>query len=104
GSTTKRTDAWINATYHSTNQTIGFLSFGDEVTGNFWTNSNPVNSNQDPQDGNRSLVTTPTLRIQINDTDMANQSVNTTWLSNSSGSWVQFATNSSSSNPTSRWI
>ncbi|GAH04667.1 unnamed protein product [marine sediment metagenome] len=38
-STTKRTDAWINATYHSTNQTIGFLSFGDEVTGNFWTNS-----------------------------------------------------------------
>jgi len=68
-----------------------------------WSNSNPVNSNPDPQSGNTSVTTTPTLRISVNDINMANQSVNTTWWSNSSGAWVEFGSkNTSGSNTTFR--
>jgi len=66
---------------------------------NPWSNTAPVNSNEDPQDGNTTALT-PTLRISVNDVNAGNQSMNTTWMSNSSGSWVCFGQNTSSSNTT----
>ena len=56
-----RSRAWINATYHSTNMTTGFLTFEDD-------NFNPVISNPSPTNGS-TVSTSPTLCVTINDTD-----------------------------------
>jgi len=65
-----------------------------------WVNSNPVNLNPDPQNGNTSVDVQTKLRIVVNDLDDANQSMNITWSSNSSGTWQVFGINNSVSNGT----
>ena len=95
----KRNSSWLDASFNSTNMTTGFMTWDVEQY-RIWKNSNPINSNTNPANEGRATNLTPTLSITITDLDMGNQSVNTTWTSNSSGSWISFATNSSATNTT----
>jgi len=61
-------------------------------------NANPVYSSNYPVSGSNGISVTPVLNITINDAD--GDSMNITWLSNSSGSWQVFGTNSSVGNGT----
>jgi hypothetical protein len=58
----------------------------------------PVISNPVPSDGSTGVSINPTLNITVN--DIEGDPMNITWLSNSSGSWQVFGTNTSVSNGT----
>jgi len=58
----------------------------------------PVVSNPVPADGTINVSISPTLSINVSDAD--GDSMNITWYSNSSGSWVSFGTNNSVGNGT----
>ena len=58
----------------------------------------PVISNPVPADGESGVSTTPILNITV--ADIEGDTMNITWLSNSSGSWQTFGTNNSVSNGT----
>jgi hypothetical protein len=61
-------------------------------------NANPVISNPVPSDGSNGVSITPVLSITVNDAD--GDTMNITWLSNSSGSWQVFGRNNSIGNGT----
>jgi hypothetical protein len=61
-------------------------------------NANPVYSNNYPPSGSNGITITPTLNITVNNQD--GDTMNLTWLSNSSGSWQIFGTNNSVTNGT----
>jgi hypothetical protein len=61
-------------------------------------NADPVYSNNYPPIGSNGITITPTLNITVNDQD--GDTMNITWLSNSSGSWQIFGTNNSVTNGT----
>lgn len=83
-----RTDAWIEVTYHSQTQTIGFLTIGSEQEK---PPEFPIQSNEYPSDGSLGIELTPSLHVLCIDADSEN--LYATWWSNSSGNWVQFASN-----------
>lgn len=53
----------------------------------------PILSNEVPENESTNISVTPALNITVDDSD--DDMLNATWYSNSSGSWVQFATNNS---------
>ncbi len=57
------------------------------------TNNAPTQSNPGPTNGSTGQDLTPPLNVTCYDTD--DDTMNATWWSNSSGSWVQFASNTS---------
>jgi len=59
---------------------------------NVYGDYNPNVTNPSPTNGS-TITSNPTLTIDVNDTD--SNSLDVYWLSNSSGSWAQFATNMS---------
>jgi hypothetical protein len=61
-------------------------------------NSNSVVSNPVPADGTSNVSISPTLSINVSDAD--GDSIDITWYSNSSGSWISFGTNNSVGNGT----
>jgi hypothetical protein len=61
-------------------------------------NSNPVISDPYPADDSTGISIAPVLNITVADPDA--NSMNITWLSNSSGSWVAFGSNNSVGNGT----
>jgi hypothetical protein len=61
-------------------------------------NPNPVISNPYPPSGCKGIMITPVLSITISDPE--GETMNITWLSNSSGSWQTFGANISVSNGT----
>ena len=61
-------------------------------------NANPVISNPVPSDGSNGALITSVLNITVNDAD--GDTMNITWLSNSSGSWQIFGRNNSVGNGT----
>ncbi len=64
----------------------------------YTTNFAPVISNPYPMDGSTEISITPLLNITVSDSD--GDDMNITWLSNSSGTWEVFGTNSSVGNGT----
>ncbi len=69
-----------------------------EIRVTYISNSNPVISNPYPADGSTGISIAPVLNITVSDPDGDN--MNITWLSNSSGSWQVFGTNTSVGNGT----
>jgi chitodextrinase len=61
-------------------------------------NPNPVISNPYPSSGSKGIMITPVLNITVSDPE--GDTMNITWLSNSSGSWQVFGTNFSVGNGT----
>jgi len=62
------------------------------------SNNNPSLQNETPIDGATGISSTPDLFVMCNDSD--GDTMNATWYSNSSGSWVMFATNGTISEDT----
>jgi len=77
---------------------IGTLQEGATSGGGYAQNNNPINSNPNPSNGATEISITPQCSIQINDPD--GNTMNITWSSNSSGSWVEFGSNNSCTNGT----
>lgn len=69
-----------------------------EIRATYIPESNSVISNPYPADGSTGISIVPVLNITVADPD--GDSMNITWLSNSSGSWQVFGTNKSVSNGT----
>ena len=61
-------------------------------------NPTPVISNPYPSSGSNGITIAPVLNITVS--DLEGDTMNITWLSNSSGSWQSFGTNNSVSNGT----
>jgi YHS domain-containing protein len=71
-----------------------------EVRVTYSTHHPPEITNPYPSDGSSGVSLTPTLNITVSDDN--GDSMDITWLSNSSGSWQSFGTNNSVSNGTYR--
>jgi PKD repeat protein len=69
-----------------------------EIRVSYVPNNDPVISNPVPADDSTGVTIAPMLNITVSDLD--GDSMNITWLSNSSGSWVAFGTNNSVGNGT----
>jgi hypothetical protein len=69
-----------------------------EIRVTYIPNSNPVVGNPYPADDSTGISIAPVLNITVSDSD--GNSMNITWLSNSSGSWQVFGTNNSIGNGT----
>ena len=102
-----RSADWINTCYNTVNNASvdcanPFLSIGSEQTeGAGWTNSNPVNSNPIPVNTATDIsVSLSQLNITVNDANGANQTMNITFRTNASGTWLDADTNSSVANGT----
>ncbi len=81
----------------SYNVTDGLWSTNNASAANT-TNSIPVITNEGPSNESTNIDPIPQMNITINDID--GDSMNLTWYSNSSGSWVIFGTNNSVGNGT----
>jgi len=87
-----RNQTWLNVSFHTSNQTNGFMTIGA-------TEQAPITfSNPYPEPGATDVVLIPTLRITVNESN--GNPMNLTWLSNSSGEWLPFGTNNSVYNGT----
>ena len=62
------------------------------------TNTNPTQSGEVPANNSADIPVLPTLHVVVSDAD--DDTMNVTWWSNSSGSWLQFASNNSVANNT----
>ena len=69
-----------------------------EIRVTYAPNNDPVISDPVPTDGSSGISIAPVLNITVSDLD--GDSMNITWYSNSSGSWVAFGTNNSVNNGT----
>ncbi|MBU0497641.1 MAG: DUF2341 domain-containing protein [Candidatus Thermoplasmatota archaeon] len=87
-STELRSPAWINTCYNTMNNTATFLNFSSEQQ-----NTGPTITGEIPSNGSIDISPTPTLNVTVDDAD--DDTLTAYWCSNSSGSWVLFATNSS---------
>lgn len=91
----KLTDDWIETEYNSINNATdgGFFSMNDAI---------PLKiKNPYPADESTGQSIKPTCSILVNDTE--GQTMDVTFASNYSGSWVNYQTNSSVSNGTYYW-
>jgi len=93
-----RTGDWITTTYNTINNASdgGFFTLGSEQS--IPVNHDPSQSGVSPGDGSTNIDLTPSLHVVCTDVD--GDTMNATWWSNSSGSWVQFASNNSIANNT----
>jgi PKD repeat protein len=93
---------YIKIEINDTESRFKALSFGNDISpfkifdvyGGI--NQAPEISNPFPSNGSTGVMISPMLKIIVSDPDSANISI--TWLSNSSGSWIPFGTNSSVGN------
>jgi hypothetical protein len=69
-----------------------------EIKVSYAPNNDPAISNPVPADNSTGVTIAPVLNITVSDLD--GDSMNITWFSNSSGSWVAFGTNNSVGNGT----
>jgi len=83
------TPAWTNSTQNFTT-----------TSGLGWDNSNPVTEIWQYQDAATDVPLTPTLKINVSDPDISNQTINVTWLYNDGGNWYTFGYNETSTNTT----
>ena len=67
------------------------LDCPDSSNGTFNLNNVPTQSGEVPSNGSTGINPTPDLHVLCN--DAGNDNLNATWWSNSSGSWLQFASN-----------
>jgi hypothetical protein len=91
-----RSDDWLLTSYNTVNSSSTFLSFGSE--GEQPINNPPTQSGEAPVNGSTGTDLTPSLYVICTDAD--SDTMNATWRSNSSGNWVDFATNTSISTGT----
>ncbi len=87
-SKTARNSSWINTSYNTMNNTATFLKFGSEQQ-----NIAPTITGEIPSNQSIDVSLTPILNVTVNDAD--EDTLTAYWYSNSSSSWVLFATNSS---------
>jgi len=87
-----RNQTWLNVSFHTSNQTSGFMTIGATEVAPI-TFSNPY-----PKQGATDVILTPRLRITVNESE--GNVMNLTWLSNSSGTWLPFGYNNSIYNGT----
>lgn len=88
-----RNESWLNASFHSQNQSShlgSFLSWGSEQTAPPGVNP-PTISSEYPTNESVDITLFPVLGATIADADV--DSMNITWYSNVSGSWVVIGTN-----------
>jgi hypothetical protein len=97
-----RNASWLKATYNSVKQTAGFVTIGDEQTETpSWSNTAPVNTVPNPTDGATGVAIPPAnFSIYVSDLNTINQTMNVTFRTNESGSWLDAQTNSSVVNGT----
>jgi len=93
-----RSGEWINTTFHTTNQTVGFMNFGAQQPAD--SLSPPSLSNEEPTNGTVDTSLYPWLNITVSDED--GDTFNITWITNESGSWEAFAWNSTVTDGTFR--
>jgi hypothetical protein len=81
------------------NETYGWNATGSNTV-NLTTSANtpPTQAGENPGNGSSGISVTPSLHVICLDSDT--DVMNATWWSNSSGSWIQFASNSSIGNNT----
>lgn len=89
-------NSWHEATYNSIWNKGTFLTWGAQKE--YETNVIPEISNPVPVDGATYQSRPPDMSITVGDSNA--DYMNISWLSNSSGSWVEFATNSTVLNGT----
>ena len=85
-----RNSSWINTMFNNMNDPANFTTFGDQEIQNIA----PVLSSPNPSDDATGEPLTPTLSITANDANA--DCLNLSWWSNSSGTWQQFGSASSS--------
>jgi hypothetical protein len=83
-----RNASWINTSYNTMNNKATFLNFSSEQE-----NTAPTITGEIPSNGSIDISPTPALNVTVDDVD--EDTLTAYWYSNSSGSWVLFATNSS---------
>jgi len=88
-----RSDAWLSATYNNLVESAGFITFGNEQD-----RGTPSNSNPYPVNNSIGGVTNPTLRITVNDSQ--GFTMNHSFWTNESGSWLNIAWNNNTANAT----
>jgi hypothetical protein len=93
-STTYYFTAW---SYNGTNVTMSYNSSTTSSTTNAG-NTPPTQSGEAPSNASTGISVTPSLYVICTDAD--SDTMNATWRSNSSGNWVDFATNTSISTGT----
>lgn len=81
----------------STNNPLSNGTWGLQVTTD--TVETPYQTGEAPYNGSENVSRTPTLYVIVRD-NTTNDKMNVTWYSNSSGSWVQFASDSTIANNT----
>jgi len=64
-----------------------------EIFDAYGSSNHPLQSNPNPSDGGTNIDSNPTLNVTVSDPN--GDTMNATWWSNSSGAWVQFASNNS---------
>ncbi len=89
-----RNTSWINATYNTTSSPSLFIAFGGQEI----QNVAPTQSSPSPSDGATGQGITPTLSIQVNDTNI--DAMNVTFYTNVTGSWGLIGYNDSVYNGT----
>lgn len=85
-----RSESWIKTEYNTSFYPTTFLSVGSEQSESPANNA-PVQSGEVPTNSSTGISLTPDLFVLCTDADGDN--LNVTWWSNSSGAWVQFASN-----------
>jgi 6-phosphogluconolactonase (cycloisomerase 2 family) len=95
-SNSARNTSWINTTYNTISNPSSFFSFGPQKT----MNVAPTQSNPSPANGATGQSLNPTLAITVNDTNV--DTMNVTFRTNASGSWVTIGSNNSVYNGTYR--
>jgi len=95
-SSVARSAGWLSATFHTSNQTNGFLTIGAEET--VVINQPPVQSNPNPPDGATDIDLIPALSVDVSDPE--GNIMNATWYSNSTSIWEKFGENLSIGNGT----
>ena len=96
-SSVERSADWITTSYNTINNASTgcanpFISIGSEQSQSSPpSNNNPTQSGESPTNTTTGISLTPSLFVNCTDND--GDTMNATWWSNSSGSWVQFAGN-----------
>lgn len=85
-----RSANWISTTYATQSSPSTFADYGSEESPE---NYPPTQSGETPSDGAIDIPSTPSLHVIC--TDLDSDTMTATWMSNSSESWVAFATNTS---------
>jgi len=96
-----RNSGWIKASFHTENNTDGFIITGANPSG--YTNTNPENTEINPSNNERTVYVPPT-NFSVFVSDIDGHDMNITFRTNESGSWKDAQINSSVSDGTYRLI